>query len=202
MDRPPVLSRLTAAIALGFVSAIAFADSASAHVKWFCAYNVAGQPIGLEQVLCPDFEYLVGLSALALMTGALIERTGFGIYPLTALGRVTHFIEDNTELMFRAGGAFFFIAIWGVGGIILTPELKIDSTAVGTIQLIVAVSLSYPYDHFDVRAMLRGPIYPLLLWRGTASAAIHQQVTALIPGPRERRVGWGVPRERHEAASP
>ena len=43
--------------------------SASAHVKWFCAYNVAEQPVGLENVLCPDFEFLIGLSILALMAG-------------------------------------------------------------------------------------------------------------------------------------
>ncbi|MCJ2037358.1 hypothetical protein MKK55_00015, partial [Methylobacterium sp. J-059] len=44
---------------------------ASAHVKWFCAYDVAGQPRGLEQVLCLDFEWLVGLSVLCLMFGCL-----------------------------------------------------------------------------------------------------------------------------------
>ncbi len=75
-------------------------------------------------------------------------------------------------------------------------------SVVATIQLIVAVSLSYPYDHFDVRAMLLGPIYPLLFWLLSASAAIHQQITALVRGPRERRVVWDVPRERLDAASP
>ena len=44
-------------------------------MKWFCAYNVAGQPRGLENVLCPDFESLIGLSVLALMTGCLLEGT-------------------------------------------------------------------------------------------------------------------------------
>jgi len=141
MKRPPVLSRLLAAFALVFVSAIVFADSASAHVKWFCAYNVAGQPVGLEQVLCPDFEYLVGVSILALMVGALFERTRFGIYQLNAIARVTYFIDENAELMFRAGGAFFFIAIWGFGGIILTPELKTNSAVVGAIQLMIAAGL-------------------------------------------------------------
>ena len=58
---------------------------------------------------------------------------------------------------------------------------------VATVQLIVALALRYPYDHWDVRAMLLGPIYPLLFWLVSASAAINQQLTALIRGPQECR---------------
>ena len=62
---------------------------ASAHVKWFCAYDVAGQPDGLENVLCPDFEFLTGLSILALMTGSVLEGTPIGFAMLRALDRAT-----------------------------------------------------------------------------------------------------------------
>ena len=48
-------------------------ERADAHVKWFCAFDVAGDPRGLENVLCPDFEYLVGLSILTLMAGCVFE---------------------------------------------------------------------------------------------------------------------------------
>src|SRR3569832_3018631 len=51
------------------------AGRAEAHVKWFCAFDVAGQPRGLENVLCPDFEYLIGLSLITLLDGALFEGT-------------------------------------------------------------------------------------------------------------------------------
>jgi poly-beta-1,6-N-acetyl-D-glucosamine synthase len=73
---------------------------------------------------------------------------------------------------------------------------------VATIQLIVALALRYPYDHWDVRAMLLGPIYPLLFWLVSASAAINQQLTALIRGPQERRVVWDIPREPLESTRP
>ena len=76
--------------------------TASAHVKWFCAYNVAGQPEGLENVLCPDFEFLIGLSALALMTGSVFEATPIGPAMLRALDRATELIRDNLETIFRA----------------------------------------------------------------------------------------------------
>jgi hypothetical protein len=52
-----------------------------------------------------------------------------------------------------------------------------------------------------MRAMLLGPIYPLLFWLISASAAIHQQLTALIRGPRERGVVWDILREPLDSAS-
>jgi hypothetical protein len=115
--------------------------SASAHVKWFCAYNVAGQPDGLENVLCPDFEFLTGLSILGLMTGSVLEGTVVGAAMLRALDRATRLVRDNIETIFRAACAFFFIAIWGAGGILLTPELKTASVLVGAIQLGIAAGM-------------------------------------------------------------
>src|SRR3569833_3319227 len=53
-------------------------ESASAHVKWFCAYNVAGQPEGLENVLCQDFDILVFVALVWLFAGCLIEKTSGG----------------------------------------------------------------------------------------------------------------------------
>jgi hypothetical protein len=130
-----------AAIPLACLINAAFAGSASAHVKWFCAYNVAGQPEGLENVLCPDFEFLTGLSILALMTGSVLEGTPVGFAILRALDRATRLVRDNIETIFRAACAFFFIAIWGAGGILLTPELKTESTLVGAIQLGIAAGM-------------------------------------------------------------
>jgi biofilm PGA synthesis N-glycosyltransferase PgaC len=72
-------------------------------------------------------------------------------------------------------------------------------SVVATIQVLVAVALRYPYDHWDARAVLLCPIYPLLFWIVSASAAIDQQLTALIRGPQERRVVWDIPREQMRA---
>ena len=130
-----------AALPLACLVNVACAGSASAHVKWFCAYNVAGQPDGLENVLCPDFELLIGLSVLALMTGSVLEGTPIGFAMLRAFDRATRLVRDNMEIIFRAACAFFFIAIWGAGGILLTPELKTNSTLVGAIQLGIAAGM-------------------------------------------------------------
>ena len=141
MSRLAKRLQLAAAIPLACVFNGAFVGTASAHVKWFCAYDIAGQPEGLENVLCPDFEFLIGLSVLALMTGAVFEGTSVGTAILRAFDRVTGLLRDNIEYVFRAACAFFFIAIWGAGGILLTPELKTSSALVGAIQLGIAAGM-------------------------------------------------------------
>jgi hypothetical protein len=141
MSRLAKRLQLAAVIPLACVFNGAFVGTASAHVKWFCAYDIAGQPEGLENVLCPDFEFLIGLSVLALMTGAVFEGTPVGTAILRAFDRVTGLLRDNIEYVFRAACAFFFIAIWGAGGILLTPELKTSSALIGAIQLGIAAGM-------------------------------------------------------------
>ena len=138
-------------------------ERAEAHVKWFCAFNVAGQPRGLENVLCPDFEYLVGLSALALMSGCLFEGTHIGAAMQRAMDRVTAPLLDRTELLFRAGTAFFFISIWAFGGVLLTPELKTDSNVIGAIQLGIAAGM-LSRRTMPLSALGIAVIYAVALW--------------------------------------
>ena len=115
--------------------------SAMAHVKWFCAYDVAGQPQTLENVLCPDFEQLTGLALAVLLVGCFLENSIVGDALLRALNRVTSGSRRNTEIIVRATCGFFFVAIWTLGGIILTPELKTTSPYVPWLQLCVAAGL-------------------------------------------------------------
>ena len=75
-------------------------------------------------------------------------------------------------------------------------------SVIATLQLIVALALRNPYDRWGVRAMLLGVLYPLLFWLVSASAAVNQQLTALIRGPQERRVVWDIPREPLDSTSP
>ena len=130
-----------AAVVLAFVFNAVLAERAFAHVKWFCAYDVAGAPRGLERVLCPDFELLVGLALVTLLTGCFVERTGVGDAMIRALDRITAPIRDNMELMFRAGIGAFFVALWAIGGILLTPELKTTSNVIPWLQLGIAAGM-------------------------------------------------------------
>lgn len=117
------------------------ARDAEAHVKWFCAYDVAGQPRGLENVLCLDFELLVGIAVFWLFAGCVIEPTSLGDATIRVLDRVTEGLRLHTEQMMRAVCAFFFISIWAVGGILLTPELKTTSPLAGALHLGIAAGM-------------------------------------------------------------
>src|SRR5205085_1568706 len=110
MFRPAQRLSAAAVLPLACVLDIVFAGPASAHIKWFCAYDVASQPVGLENVLCPDFELLTGLSLLGLLTGAAVEGTVIGDAVLRAFDQATSYIRDNVEILFRAACAFFFIS--------------------------------------------------------------------------------------------
>jgi len=132
---------LAAAAAAVFISSVTFAGSASAHVKWFCAFDVAGQPRGLEDVLCADFAGRFGLAVLVLIAGCLLEGTASGDALLRALDRVTGGLHSNTETLIRAACGFFFVALWTMGGIILTPELKTSAEAISWLQLAIAAGL-------------------------------------------------------------
>lgn len=129
------------AAALAVPLSLAATGEASAHVKWFCAYDVAGQPQGLENVLCPNFEWLTALAVGCLTFGCLAEGTPLGGALLNALDRVTARVRTDTELLVRAALGFFLVSLWGMGGIILTPELKTDLTWIPWLQLGMAVCL-------------------------------------------------------------
>jgi hypothetical protein len=141
MSRPARRLSVAAALPLACVLDMLFAGPASAHIKWFCAYDVASQPVGLENVLCPDLELLTGLSLLGLLTGSAVEGTVVGDAVMRAFDQATTAIRDNLEIIFRAACAFFFISIWAAGGILLTPELKTDSIWIGVLQLAIAAGM-------------------------------------------------------------
>jgi hypothetical protein len=126
---------------LGISANAIFAREASAHVKWFCAFDVAGSPNGLENVLCPDFELLVSLAILVMLAGCLLEESPLGSPISRALDRVTSFLRTDTDMLVRAVCAFFFVALWSTGGILLTPELTTTSPEISWLQLAMAAGL-------------------------------------------------------------
>lgn len=164
MYRLPRHLPFAAAILLAiFVIAVA-GGSANAHVKWFSTYNVADQPRGLENFLHSDFKFLIGLSIFTLMSGCLIEGTTLGAAMMRSLDRVTCFLRDNSELMLRAGCAFFFVAIWGFGGILLTPELKTSSTAVAVIHLSIAAGM-LSHRTMPLSGLGIGALFAIAFWQ-------------------------------------
>ena len=139
-------------------------QEASAHIKWFCAYNVAGQPRGLENVLCPDFELLNLTAVSTLLAGYLVEVSFVGEALMAALNRVTSVLRDNSEKLMRGACGFFFVALWTKGGIILTPELITASPLISWIQLGLAACLLWRAT-LPVTALGILGLYSLSIWQ-------------------------------------
>jgi biofilm PGA synthesis N-glycosyltransferase PgaC len=82
---------------------------------------------------------------------------------------------------------------YGVFGLELAWGIALS--VIATLQVTVALLLSYQYDHWEFRSFLIGPVYPLLYWTIAALAALHSQILALARGPSERSVVWHIERE-------
>ena len=151
---------------------------------------------------------LIGTSILALLAGCLVEWSFIGAAMLRAIDRATQLVEENTEMIFRAGCVFFFISIWAVGGIILTPELKTNSNWIGAIQLAIAAGMvsrrTMPlsaigiFALFDIALWKYGTFhladYPVFL--GVAAyVALDRAANQILRRARHRR--GALDRRRH-----
>lgn len=114
---------------------------ASAHVKWFCAYNVFTRPRALRLVWSADFRHVLLLALGILGLASLIEKQRIGEFLLTGLDELAEGAERHTELLFRACYGAFFVSLWTVGDIILTPELKTTLGFVPWLQLAIAMGM-------------------------------------------------------------
>lgn len=133
--------RCSAVASGAFALGLASLSGAQAHVKWFCAYSVAGQPEGLGNVLCQDFELLTVTAVAALMLGALVDRSFVGEALNRALDRVFSLLRTEPDVMVRAGVGVMMVGAAMMGGIILTPELTTTSPFVPVLQLLIAACL-------------------------------------------------------------
>jgi len=114
---------------------------AQAHVKWFCAFDVAGSPVGLENVLCPDFEQLVVFAIGVLLFGCIVEGSPFGVALLRSLDRATRLLHRNVEIVVRIVVAGFFASLWTRMHVLLTPELTTNLAFVPWLQLAIAAAM-------------------------------------------------------------
>ena len=126
-----------------FVASIVIIPSghANAHVKWFAPFDVTNPPRALLDVLSKDF-WLLNLGAiLALWLCCMIERTQLGTVLLRSIDHIGAGLRENTESVFRAAVATFFIALWTLGNVIITPELTTDNEAISWLQAAIAAGM-------------------------------------------------------------
>jgi len=136
---PRVTARLAFPIACLLVAGWPLA--AAAHVKWFAPYDVPGQPRILPEIFKLMFWQPLSAALLAFVLTCYLEPSRVGAGILAALDRFSRWLRPRVDDLYRAGTAAFFIALWTLGGIILTPELKTSSPLVPLLQLGIAIGM-------------------------------------------------------------
>lgn len=127
--------------ALAAASALAcLPREAAAHVKWFAAYNVAAPPAALPEVLSGTFIAVLALSALLMAVcfiyDGLAADSGFE----ERIDQMFEPLKGRGPDILRVSLGAFFLCLWLLGGILLTPELKTGSEAISWFQLLLALS--------------------------------------------------------------
>jgi hypothetical protein len=128
------------ALTIGVLTIVCPSD-ALAHVKWFAPFNVASEPRPLVSVLSPTFGYLFLISLVVMLGTAVVERTPIGAALLDTLDRIGGLWRSRTEALLRACAGAFLVALFVLGNVILTPELKTQSAIIPWLQVMMAIGL-------------------------------------------------------------
>lgn len=135
------------------------ATSAEAHVKWFAPYIVGAAPQPVSATLGnPWFWIGIALVLVFFIATRLAEISGPGKAALVAMDRVTAPLWNRADDFMRSVIAGFFIAVFAVGGVYLTPDLKTPAEWVSWTQLLIAVFV------FSRRTMPLAAIGIIGLW--------------------------------------
>ncbi len=116
--------------------------AAAAHVKWFAPYIVDAAPAPISRTLTdPWFWTGIGLVLIFFIVTRLIERSALGEATLDAMDRATNPLWLRLDDFVRIMIAGFFVAIFSVGGVYLTPDLKTPVEWVSWVQLFIAAGI-------------------------------------------------------------
>ncbi|MEJ7929452.1 DUF305 domain-containing protein [Ramlibacter sp. AN1015] len=113
--------------------------TAAAHVKWFAPYIVEAPPQRIMETLTDRWFWagIVLVVVFFLATRAL-ERTRAGDAILGGFDKVSGPLWARGDDFMRFVIAAFFVAIFAVGGVYLTPDLKTPHEWVSWMQLVIA----------------------------------------------------------------
>ena len=137
-----VLLRLAARRALiGLSGAVFVAASvpAQAHVKWFAPYIVGAPPQPIGATLTNVWFWTgIALVLVFFLATRAIEKSSAGETILRGMDRITDPLWKRLDDFVRVVIAAFFVAIFAVGGVYLTPDLKTPAEWVSWTQLLIA----------------------------------------------------------------
>jgi hypothetical protein len=130
----PAAARATLATA-----ALSLPLAAQAHVKWFAPYIVEAPPQRIMETLTDRWFWTGIVLVLAFFLATrFVERTRAGEAVLAGFDKVSGPLWRRGDDFMRFVIAAFFVAIFAVGGVYLTPDLKTPNEWVSWVQLLIA----------------------------------------------------------------
>lgn len=124
---------------LTFAAAALAAGGAQAHVKWFAPYIVEAPPQQLGMTLAnPWFWTGIALVLVFFLATRAIEKTPFGQSVLAGMDTLSKPLWLRLDDFVCCVIAAFFVAVFAVGGVYLTPDLKTPNEWVSWMQLLIA----------------------------------------------------------------
>lgn len=113
---------------------------AHAHVKWFAPYVVGSAPAPIAVTLANGWFWLGIVLVLAFFVATVVlERAPAGIGASAVLDRITMPLWKRSDDFMRVVVGGFFVAIFAVGGVYLTPDLQTPNEWVSWLQLLIAM---------------------------------------------------------------
>jgi len=180
---------------------------AQAHVKWFAPYIVGAAPQPISATLTNQWFWTGILLVLAFFLATImVERKALGQGALNVLDKVSAPLWSRSDDFMRVTVGAFFVAIFAVGGVYLTPDLKTNSEVISWAQLLIAACVfsrrTMPIAAAGIIALwvvaLRDyDLFHLLDYLALGVGVAGYLVLASVDNPkwRERRfmvLRWGV----------
>lgn len=139
--------------------AVLLAQPAEAHVKWFAPYIVGAPPQPISTILADPWLWIgLVLVVVFFVLTRLVEISPLGERVHGVLDRVTGPLWNRLDDYVRVTVGAFFVAIFSVGGVYLTPDLKTPAEWVSWLQLLIAACI------FSRKTMPLAGIGILALW--------------------------------------
>ncbi|RDJ20074.1 DUF305 domain-containing protein [Bosea caraganae] len=137
---PALPGRRRAFVQLPALAGLLFGSvPAAAHVKWFAPYIVGAPPQPIAVTLAnPWFWTGIALVLVFFLATRAIEKSPAGETILAGMDRITDPLWQRLDEFVRLVIAAFFVAIFAVGGVYLTPDLKTPAEWVSWAQLLIA----------------------------------------------------------------
>jgi hypothetical protein len=137
--RNPKLSLAAGAL---FAAGLTWATPAFAHVKWFAPYIVDAAPQPILSTLTNTWFWLgVVLVLVFFLAARFIEQQPVGESILLVFDKVTGPLWIRLDDFVRCVVGAFFVAIFAVGGVYLTPDLQTPAEWVSWLQLLIAFGI-------------------------------------------------------------